>query len=224
MDLAPAEALGSPDGAEVRVPVDEVRVGESILVHPGEKLPLDGRVAAGASEVNQAPITGESLPVDRGPGDDVFAGSINGHAALEVTVTHLRRDTTLARIITLVESAQEQRAPVQAFVDRFARRYTPAVLSLAVLVALVPPLAWGEPFGAWLYRALVLLVISCPCALVISTPVSIVSGAGRRGAARRARQGWAAPRTRGSHSRGRLRQDRDTDHGQAGGDRGRPDR
>ena len=184
MDLAPAEALVRRDGAEVRVPVGEVRVGETILVQPGERLPLDGRVAAGASEVNQAPITGESLPVDRGPGDDVFAGSINGHAALEVTVTHLRRDTTLARIIALVESAQEQRAPAQAFVDRFARRYTPAVLSLAVLVALVPPLAWGEPFGAWLYRALVLLVISCPCALVISTPVSIVSalaGAARRG-------------------------------------------
>ena len=175
MDVTPVEALVRRDGAERRVSVDDVAVGDTIIVKPGEKIPLDGRVAAGQSHVNQAPVTGESLPIDKGPGDDVFAGTINGRGAIEVIVTRPRRDTTLARIIHLVERAQAQRAPSQAFVDRFARWYTPAVLVLALGIATVPPLAAGEPAGPWLYRALVLLVISCPCALVISTPVSIVS-------------------------------------------------
>ncbi|HEX2343160.1 MAG TPA: heavy metal translocating P-type ATPase [Vicinamibacterales bacterium] len=174
MDVTPVEALVRRDGAERRVSVDEVAVGDTIIVKPGEKIPLDGRVAAGESHVNQAPVTGESLPIDKCPGDDVFAGTINGRGALEVIVTRPRRDTTLARIIHLVERAQAQRAPSQAFVDRFARWYTPAVLVLALAIASIPPLA-GAPAGPWLYRALVLLVISCPCALVISTPVSIVS-------------------------------------------------
>ncbi len=146
-------------------------------------MPLDGKVVSGRSEVNQAPITGESLPIDKGPGDEVFAGTINGHGALEVVVTRPRYDTTLARIIHLVEAAQAQRAPSQQFIDRFARWYTPAVIALAVAIALVP-LVIGGSFSVWFYRALVLLVISCPCALVISTPVSIVSalaGAARRG-------------------------------------------
>jgi Cd2+/Zn2+-exporting ATPase len=132
-------------------------------------------VTAGDSYVNQAPVTGESLPIDKGPGDDVFAGTINGRGALDVLVTRLRRDSTLARIIHLVERAQAQRAPSQAFVDRFARIYTPVVLALAVVIALGPPLLAGESWSTWFYRSLVLLVISCPCALVISTPVSIVS-------------------------------------------------
>ena len=113
--------------------------------------------------------------MDKSTGDDVFAGTINGYGALDVRVTHLRQDTTLARIIALVEIAQAQRAPTQAFVERFARYYTPAVIALAIAIALVPPLVLGQPFGTWFYRALVLLVISCPCALVISTPVSVVS-------------------------------------------------
>jgi Zn2+/Cd2+-exporting ATPase len=175
MDVTPVEALVRRDGAERRVSVDDVAVGDTIIVKPGEKIPLDGRVAAGESHVNQAPVTGESLPIDKGPGDDVFAGTINGRGAMEVIVTRPRRDTTLARIIHLVERAQAQRAPSQAFVDRFARWYTPAVLVLALGIATVPPLVAGAPAGPWLYRALVLLVISCPCALVISTPVSIVS-------------------------------------------------
>jgi Cd2+/Zn2+-exporting ATPase len=175
MDVTPVEALVRREYGEVRLGVDAVRVGETISVRPGEKIPLDGRVAAGQSHVNQAPVTGESLPVDKQPGDDVFAGTINGRGALDVVVTRPRRDTTLARIIHLVERAQAQRAPSQAFVDRFARYYTPAVLILAVAIALVPPIAFGGAAGTWLYRALVLLVISCPCALVISTPVSIVS-------------------------------------------------
>ena len=175
MDLAPAEALVVRDPAPVRVPVDDVRVGDRVIVRPGEKVPLDGRVAAGQSHVNQAPVTGESLPVEKMAGDDVFAGTINGRGALEVEVTRLRRDSTLARIIHLVEEAQSQRAPSQTFVDRFARVYTPAVLVLAASIAFVPPLVFGGNWAAWIYRSLVLLVISCPCALVISTPVSIVS-------------------------------------------------
>jgi Zn2+/Cd2+-exporting ATPase len=175
MDLAPADVLVRRHGHEHRVEVDRVEVGEIIVVRPGEKIALDGEVVAGESDVNQAPVTGESMPVLRQPGDQVFAGSINGHAALQVRVTHLGRDSTIARIIHLVERAQAQRAPAQAFVDRFARYYTPAVLAMAALVAVVPPLALAQPFEEWVYRALVLLVISCPCALVISTPVSIVS-------------------------------------------------
>jgi Cd2+/Zn2+-exporting ATPase len=175
MDLAPAEALVRRNGADVRIAADEVRVGDVIVVRPGEKVALDGRVHAGDSHVNQAPVTGESLPVEKRAGDEVFAGTINGRGALEVVVTRLRRDSTLARIIHLVERAQAQRAPSQTFVDRFARVYTPIVLALAVAIALVPPLAFGAAWSTWFYRSLVLLVISCPCALVISTPVSIVS-------------------------------------------------
>ncbi len=184
MDLTPPEAVVRRDGHETRVRVDDVRLGEILLVKPGEKIPLDGVVVSGTSPVNQAPITGESLPVEKSAGDDVFAGTINGYGALDIRVTHLRQDTTLARIIALVELAQSQRAPSQAFVERFARYYTPAVIALAIGIAVVPPFLLGQPFGTWFYRALVLLVISCPCALVISTPVSVVSAiaaAARRG-------------------------------------------
>ena len=132
LDLTPAEALVRDAAGERRVPVDDVAIGAVIVVRPGEKIPLDGVVVAGESSVNQAPVTGESLPVDKAPGDEVFAGTINGRGALDVRVTRLRRDTTLARIIHLVERAQAQRAPAQTFVERFARVYTPAVLALAV--------------------------------------------------------------------------------------------
>jgi len=191
IDLTPADALLRDVHGERRVPVDDIRVGAVIVVRPGEKIPLDGTVVAGLSEVNQAPVTGESLPAEKTPGDGVFAGTINGRGALEIQVTKLRRDTTLARIIHLVERAQAQRAPSQALVERFARIYTPAVIVLAIVVAVVPPLViHGAAAGhydvwqTWLYRALVLLVVSCPCALVISTPVSIVAalaGAARKG-------------------------------------------
>jgi Cd2+/Zn2+-exporting ATPase len=183
MDLTPDEARIRHHDHEELVAVDEIQIGAVMLIRPGEKIPLDGEVVLGRSDVNQAPITGESLPVDKGPGDEVFAGTINGHGALEVAVTRRRRDTTLARIIHLVETAQAQRAPSQQFIDRFARWYTPGVIVLAILVATVPPLLIGS-FEEWFYRALVLLVVSCPCALVISTPVSVVSalaGAARRG-------------------------------------------
>jgi Cd2+/Zn2+-exporting ATPase len=175
MDLTPPEALVRRDGGETRIAVDAVQLGEIVLVKPGERIPLDGIVSAGEGPVNQAPITGESMPVDKSMGDEVFAGTINGYGALDIRVTHVRRDTTLSRIIALVELAQSQRAPSQAFVERFAQYYTPAIIALAVVIAVVPPLFLGQPFGSWFYRSLVLLVISCPCALVISTPVSVVS-------------------------------------------------
>jgi Zn2+/Cd2+-exporting ATPase len=175
MDLAPADAHVRRDGIELQLSIDDVRVGDLVLVKPGEKIPLDGVVAEGRSYVNQAPVTGESLPVEKQRGDEVFAGTINGRAAIDVRVQRLRGDSTLARIIHLVERAQSQRAPSQTFVERFARVYTPAVLVLAALVGFVPPLMGLGSWSAWFYRALVLLVISCPCALVISTPVSIVS-------------------------------------------------
>jgi len=175
MDLAPTEALVRRGDREELVPVDAVEIGDVVVVRPGQKIPLDGRVHAGSSHVNQAPVTGESLPVEKGPGDEVFGGTINGRGALDVSVVRLRRDSTLARIIHLVERAQAQRAPSQTFVDRFARVYTPLVLAVAILIAILPPLLSAGGWSVWFYRSLVLLVISCPCALVISTPVSVVS-------------------------------------------------
>ncbi len=183
IDLSPQAALVRRHGRQHRVTLDDIKVGEEIAVRPGDKIPLDGEIVHGSSDLNEAPITGESLPVDKSPGDEVYAGTINGHGALDVRVTRLRRDTRLARITHLVETAQAQRAPVQTFVDRFARVYTPAVLGLALMLTAVPVLAGGDP-AVWFYRSLVLLVISCPCALVISTPVSIVAalaGAARNG-------------------------------------------
>jgi Cd2+/Zn2+-exporting ATPase len=175
MELAPAEAIVRRDGEEQRIAVDDVAIGDVVLVRPGDKVPLDGRVRAGDSHVNQAPVTGESLPVHKRAGDDVFAGTINGRGAIDVEVTRRRGDSMIARIIHLVERAQSQRAPSQTFVDRFARVYTPIVLAIAVLIAVLPPMLFDGDWSTWFYRSLVLLVISCPCALVISTPVSIVS-------------------------------------------------
>ena len=184
IDLAPRQALVKRGGVEHLVAIDELAPAHIIVVRPGDKVPVDGRVVSGHSDVNEAPITGESLPVDKLAGAEVFAGTINGRGALEIEVTRVGRDTRLAHIIHLVEDAQARRAPVQAFVDRFARVYTPIVMALAVVVAVVPPSVAGADMATWLYRALVLLVISCPCALVISTPVSIVaalSAAARNG-------------------------------------------
>ena len=176
LKIAPKTATVKRDGQFVEVPVEEVKVDETVAVKSGMSVPLDGVVATGESAVNQAPITGESVPVDKKPGDTVFAGTINGEGSLEVRVTKPAGDTTLAKIIRLVAEAQEQKAPTQRFVDVFARYYTPAVTVVALLVFLVPPLLMGGEWSAWLYRACVLLIIACPCALVISTPVSIVAG------------------------------------------------
>ena len=175
MDLAPPTARVRENGHEVEVPPDKVAVGAIFIVRPGEKIPLDGRVTTGQSEVNQAPITGESVPVPKAPEDAVFAGTVNGDGALEVECTKPATDTTLARIIRMVGEAQSKRAPSERWVEVFARYYTPAVMVLALVVLFVPPLFFAAAWSEWVYRSLVLLVIACPCALVISTPVSIVA-------------------------------------------------
>ena len=177
LELSPPTAIvAGEDGSEREIPVAEVAIGTEIRVKSGSRIPLDGEVVSGGSSVNQAPITGESVPVDKAPGDPVFAGTINGEGSLKVRVTKAAGDSTLAKIIQLVGEAEEQKPPTQRWVDRFAAIYTPAVFVIAILVALVPPLLMGQAWSAWVYRALVLLVIACPCALVIATPVSIVSG------------------------------------------------
>jgi len=167
---------------EVVLPVEELVPGDTILVRPGERIPMDGQVLTGRSTVDQAALTGESVPLEKGEGSAVLAGSINGEGPLEVRVTRPASETTLHRMIRMVEEAQSQRAPVERFIDRFARVYTPAVVVLAVVVAVVPPLVFGAPFWnpdpdtfGWFYRALALLVVACPCALVISVPASVVS-------------------------------------------------
>ena len=176
LDLAPPTAhVLRPNGSEETVPVNEVRLGSRFIVPAGERIPLDGRVTAGASAVNQAPITGESVPVEKLPGAEVFAGTINGDGTLTIRATKIAQDSTLSRIIRMVEEAHTRRAPSEQWVERFARVYTPAVMIFAILVFLLPPLILGQAWDEWFYRALVLLVIACPCALVISTPVSIVA-------------------------------------------------
>lgn len=172
----------SPDRASVLrgereelVDARDISPGDCIVIRPGERIPLDGTVTEGLSSVDESPITGESVPVTKAPGAHIFAGSINERGSLQVRVTHRFEETTIARIIHLVEEAQRKRAPIQHFVDRFARLYTPIILGIALVVALVPPLLFHEPISNWFYRALVLLVIACPCALVISTPVTIIS-------------------------------------------------
>ena len=185
LSLAPDEAtVQQADGAWAVVPVKAVSLGSLVRVRPGERIALDGRVVSGHSQVNQAPITGESLPVDKSAGDQVFAGTINASGSFAYEVTALAADSTLARIIHAVEEARGSRAPTQRFVDAFARVYTPMVFGMALLTATLPPLFLDGAWLEWAYKALVLLVIACPCALVISTPVSIVSGlatAGRHG-------------------------------------------
>lgn len=185
MDLAPATAtVRQADGSWLEIPAKDASLQAVVRVKPGERIALDGLITSGRSTINQAPITGESLPVEKTEGDQVFAGTINETGSFEFKVTAAANDSTLARIIHTVESAQGSRAPTQRFVDQFARVYTPSVFAVAILVAIVPPLAMGAPWFDWIYKALVLLVIACPCALVISTPVTIVSGlaaAARRG-------------------------------------------
>ncbi|MFV2066435.1 MAG: heavy metal translocating P-type ATPase [Pirellulales bacterium] len=176
LDLTPPTArLRGEEGSEVQVSPDEVSVGSLVVIKPGEKIPLDGRVVSGTSDVNQAPITGESVPVAKRPGMEVFAGTINGDGLLEIESTKPATDTTLAHIVRMVGEAESRRAPSERWVEQFARIYTPVVMQLALLIFLVPPLLFGGQWSDWFYRSLVLLVIACPCALVISTPVSIVA-------------------------------------------------
>jgi Cd2+/Zn2+-exporting ATPase len=181
MELAPHEAQALIDGEERTLPVEDVMPGTLLVIRPGERLPLDGVIVEGASSIDESPLTGESVPVDKVPGDKVFAGTLNAFGALTVRATATAAGTTLARVARLVEEAQASRAPSERFIDRFARVYTPAVVLAALLVAVVPPLLGGE-VDTWVYRALALLIIACPCALVISVPVAVVSAVG--GAAR----------------------------------------
>jgi Cd2+/Zn2+-exporting ATPase len=176
LKLLPRTALLLEDGRPREVPAESLVVGDEVLVRPGDRVPADGTVLAGRSGVDESPVTGESVPRTREPGDEVFAGSVNTEAALTVAVSRDPADNTIARIIRLVEEAEEARAPTERFIDRLARIYMPFVVGIAVLVALVPPLAFGLPFDVWIYRALALLLIGCPCALVISVPAAIASG------------------------------------------------
>ena len=177
MAMTPELALVQGEGGAWReIAANKVALNAVVRIKPGERIPLDGKIVEGQTSINQAPITGESIPVAKQPGDPVFAGTINERGAFDYRVTATQGHSTLARIITTVQEVQGQRAPTQRFVDQFARYYIPAVVVLAILVAVVPPLLMGLAYQPWLYKALVLLVIACPCALVISTPVTVVSG------------------------------------------------
>lgn len=176
MDLTPPFArVKAPDGSEVEMAPEQVQVGAVFVVHPGERIPLDGRILSGYSSVNQAPITGESVPVTKAPGNEVFAGTVNGDGALEIENLKPAQETTLAHVTRMVEEAQSRRSATERWVDRFAAIYTPIVMGIALVILAAPPLLLGADWGEWVYRSLVLLVIACPCALVISTPVTVVA-------------------------------------------------
>ncbi len=176
INLTPHVASVKRGDAFVEIPVEKIRVGDIVLIKPGERIGVDGLVIKGYSSVNQAPITGESMPVNKGAGDGVFGGTINQEGSLEVKAVKEVKDSTLAKIVELIEMAEEQKSPTERFINRFAKYYTPFVVGIAICVATIPTLIFMQPFNVWFYKALLLLLISCPCALAISTPVSIVSG------------------------------------------------
>jgi len=184
LKLAPEEASVKRNGKEVRMHVHDISIDDIVLVKPGERVPLDGMVSTGNSSVNESPLTGESVPLSKKIGSQVYAGTINLDGFMEVKVTKHSNETLIARVVKLVQESQKNKSPTEKFVDRFARRYTPTVITLAFLTAILPPLLFGASLDTWVYRAFILLVVSCPCALAISTPVSMVSaitGAARNG-------------------------------------------
>ena len=178
MDIRPDYAVVLREGEALRLSPEEVRAGELILVRPGEKIPLDGEITKGRSSVDAAALTGESLPVDRAEGDQVISGSVNLSGPLEIRVSGSYAESTVARILELVENASEKKARAENFITRFARVYTPCVVAAAALLALVPPLLFQGSWGVWINRALIFLMVSCPCALVVSVPLSFFGGIG----------------------------------------------
>ncbi|WP_210483071.1 heavy metal translocating P-type ATPase [Microvirga antarctica] len=182
--LVPKTALRDRNGTTEEIPAADLKVGDAIIVRPGDRIPADGEILAGESDVDEAPVTGESTPLRKGPGASVFAGTINTDAVLRIRVTAAAADNTIARVVQLVEEAQESKAPTERFIDRFSRYYTPGVLVVGALVAIVPPLLFGGSWTEWIYKGLAILLIGCPCALVISTPAAIaaaLSAGARRG-------------------------------------------
>ncbi|TYR33458.1 cadmium-translocating P-type ATPase [Mesorhizobium microcysteis] len=176
MNLVPRVARLERDGAVLEVPVERLGIGNVVVVRPGDRVPSDGEVIEGTSELDEAPVTGESVPVLKEPGSAVFAGSINANGVLRVRITRTAADNTIARIIHLVEEAQGSKAPTARFIDRFSTYYTPAAMAVAALIMVAPPLLFGAEWSTWIYRGLATLLIACPCALVISTPAAIASG------------------------------------------------
>ena len=225
LDLSPPTVRAvSATGEEREIAAATTPVGTRFIVRPGERIALDGRVVVGMSAVDQAPITGESVPVAKEPGEQVFAGTINGDGALEVESTRVAEETTLARITRMVEQAHSRRARAEQWVEKFARVYTPAVIALALAIFAVPPLLFEAAWSDWFYRALVLLVIACPCALVISTPVSIVAALAAAARARRSDQRGNLRRAACQPKSDGVRQDRHVELGATGGGRGRSPR